>query len=122
MKAIDAANKKLGSGRFVIRVKSGVYKENVVIGNKMSNRFLSCLETHAGNPSSYRVVGVIVLLCMAKPLLISLETLFDMRGEIKSETPNSTNPALQVLRFVKVVLSHVCSSNSVQPLVVGFRV
>ncbi|XP_058086501.1 pectinesterase 2-like [Magnolia sinica] len=35
--AVDAASKRKGSGRFVIYVKAGVYKENVVIGNNMDN-------------------------------------------------------------------------------------
>jgi len=38
--AISAASKRSGSGRFVIHVKSGVYKENVVIGNKIDNIML----------------------------------------------------------------------------------
>ncbi|CAL5404862.1 unnamed protein product [Camellia sinensis] len=38
--ALDAAAKRSGSGRFVIRVKSGVYKENIEIGNKMKNIML----------------------------------------------------------------------------------
>ncbi|GMN40944.1 hypothetical protein TIFTF001_010159 [Ficus carica] len=38
--ALDAAAKRSGSGRFVIRVKSGVYKENLEIGNKMKNIML----------------------------------------------------------------------------------
>lgn len=36
--AVDAAGKRKGSGRFVIRVKKGVYKENVVI--KVKNLML----------------------------------------------------------------------------------
>ncbi|KAI8007223.1 Pectinesterase 2 [Camellia lanceoleosa] len=38
--AIDVAAKRSGSGRFVIHVKSGVYKENIEIGNKMKNIML----------------------------------------------------------------------------------
>lgn len=38
--AIDAAAKRSGSGRFVIRVKSGVYRENIEIGNKVKNIML----------------------------------------------------------------------------------
>ncbi|XP_050221088.1 probable pectinesterase/pectinesterase inhibitor 17 [Mercurialis annua] len=38
--ALDAAAKRSGSGRFIIRVKSGVYKENLEIGNKMKNIML----------------------------------------------------------------------------------
>ncbi|KAJ9539732.1 hypothetical protein OSB04_026238 [Centaurea solstitialis] len=35
--AVEAAGKRSGSGRFVIYVKNGVYRENVEIGNKMKN-------------------------------------------------------------------------------------
>ncbi|XAR71805.1 Pectinesterase [Bertholletia excelsa] len=38
--ALDAAAQRKGSGRFVIRVKSGIYKENLEIGNKMDNIML----------------------------------------------------------------------------------
>lgn len=38
--ALDAASKRSGSGRFVIRVKSGAYRENLEIGNKMKNIML----------------------------------------------------------------------------------
>lgn len=40
--AVDAAAKRSGSGsgRFVIHVKRGIYKENVVIGNKVKNLML----------------------------------------------------------------------------------
>ncbi|XP_028097225.1 pectinesterase 2-like, partial [Camellia sinensis] len=38
--ALDVAVKRSGSGRFVIHVKSGVYKENIEIGNKMKNIML----------------------------------------------------------------------------------
>lgn len=38
--ALDVAAKRSGNGRFVIRVKSGVYKENLEIGNKMKNIML----------------------------------------------------------------------------------
>ncbi|XP_058086498.1 pectinesterase 2-like [Magnolia sinica] len=38
--AIDAAAFRRGSGRFVIRLKAGVYMENVVIGNKLKNIML----------------------------------------------------------------------------------
>ncbi|CAK9161074.1 unnamed protein product [Ilex paraguariensis] len=38
--ALDAAAKRSGSGRFVIRVKSGVYRENLEIGNNMKNIML----------------------------------------------------------------------------------
>ncbi|KAK1392818.1 Pectinesterase [Heracleum sosnowskyi] len=38
--ALDAAAKRSGSSRFVIRIKSGVYKENLEIGNKMKNIML----------------------------------------------------------------------------------
>ncbi|KAK9103208.1 hypothetical protein Sjap_020462 [Stephania japonica] len=39
--ALDAAAKqRKGSGRFVIRVKAGVYRENLVIGNSMKNIML----------------------------------------------------------------------------------
>ncbi|KAI7981082.1 Pectinesterase 2 [Camellia lanceoleosa] len=38
--ALDFAAKRSGSGRFVIHVKSGVYKENIEIGNKMKNIML----------------------------------------------------------------------------------
>ncbi|CAL5404864.1 unnamed protein product [Camellia sinensis] len=38
--ALDVAAKRSGNGRFVIHVKSGVYKENIEIGNKMKNIML----------------------------------------------------------------------------------
>ncbi|CAL5404868.1 unnamed protein product [Camellia sinensis] len=38
--ALDVSAKRSGSGRFVIHVKSGVYKENIEIGNKMKNIML----------------------------------------------------------------------------------
>lgn len=38
--ALDAAAKIKGSGRFVIRIKRGVYKENLEIGTKMKNIML----------------------------------------------------------------------------------
>ncbi|XP_076883876.1 pectinesterase 2-like [Bidens hawaiensis] len=38
--AIDAAAKRSGSGRFVIYIKKGVYRENIEIGNKMKNIML----------------------------------------------------------------------------------
>ncbi|KAL4575936.1 hypothetical protein LXL04_012023 [Taraxacum kok-saghyz] len=38
--AVDAAAKRSGSGRFVIYIKKGVYRENVEIGNKMKNIML----------------------------------------------------------------------------------
>lgn len=38
--ALDAAAKRSGSGRFVIRVKRGVYKENLEIGKKLKNIML----------------------------------------------------------------------------------
>ncbi|CAM8973445.1 unnamed protein product [Rhodiola kirilowii] len=38
--ALDAAAKRSGSGRFVIHVKSGVYSENLVIGNSLKNIML----------------------------------------------------------------------------------
>ncbi|KAL4364371.1 hypothetical protein GQ457_04G014270 [Hibiscus cannabinus] len=38
--ALDAASKRSGNGRFVIRVKSGIYKENLEIGNKLKNIML----------------------------------------------------------------------------------
>ncbi|PSS34362.1 Pectinesterase [Actinidia chinensis var. chinensis] len=38
--ALDAAATRSGSGRFVIHVKSGVYVENIEIGNKMKNIML----------------------------------------------------------------------------------
>ncbi|XP_007038413.2 PREDICTED: pectinesterase 2 [Theobroma cacao] len=38
--ALDAAAKRSGSGRFVIHVKRGVYKENLEIGNKLKNIML----------------------------------------------------------------------------------
>ncbi|XP_052186457.1 pectinesterase 2-like [Diospyros lotus] len=38
--ALDAAAKRSGSGRFVIHVKRGVYKENLEIGNQMKNIML----------------------------------------------------------------------------------
>ena len=38
--AIEAAAKRSGSGRYVIHVKKGVYKENIEIGNKMKNIML----------------------------------------------------------------------------------
>ncbi|CAI9273987.1 unnamed protein product [Lactuca saligna] len=38
--AIDAAAKRSGSGRFVISIKKGVYRENIEIGNKMKNIML----------------------------------------------------------------------------------
>ncbi|PWA80435.1 pectinesterase 2 [Artemisia annua] len=38
--AIDAAAKRSGSGRFVIRIKRGVYRENIEIDNKMKNIML----------------------------------------------------------------------------------
>ncbi|KAE8655268.1 putative pectin methylesterase family protein [Hibiscus syriacus] len=38
--ALDAASKRSGDGRFVIRVKSGIYKENLEIGNKLKNIML----------------------------------------------------------------------------------
>ncbi|KAF9617787.1 hypothetical protein IFM89_038759 [Coptis chinensis] len=38
--AIDAASKTKRSGRFVIHVKAGTYKENVVIGNSLKNIML----------------------------------------------------------------------------------
>ncbi|KAJ4829023.1 hypothetical protein Tsubulata_012913, partial [Turnera subulata] len=38
--ALDAAAKRSGSGRFVIYIKRGVYRENLEIGNKMKNIML----------------------------------------------------------------------------------
>ncbi|WOG91397.1 hypothetical protein DCAR_0310646 [Daucus carota subsp. sativus] len=38
--ALDAAAKRSGTSRFVIRIKSGTYKENLEIGNKMKNIML----------------------------------------------------------------------------------
>ncbi|KAL8552552.1 hypothetical protein ACS0TY_001298 [Phlomoides rotata] len=38
--ALDAAARRSGSGRFVIHVKRGVYRENLEIGNKMKNIML----------------------------------------------------------------------------------
>ncbi|XVF08444.1 hypothetical protein REPUB_Repub07fG0004300 [Reevesia pubescens] len=38
--ALDAASKSSGNGRFVIRVKSGIYKENLEIGSKLKNIML----------------------------------------------------------------------------------
>ncbi|EEF51542.1 Pectinesterase-2 precursor, putative [Ricinus communis] len=38
--ALDAAAKRSGKGRFVIRIKSGIYRENLEIGNKMKNIML----------------------------------------------------------------------------------
>ncbi|XVF49345.1 hypothetical protein PTKIN_Ptkin04bG0004200 [Pterospermum kingtungense] len=38
--ALDAASKRSGNGRFVIHVKSGVYMENLEIGNKLKNIML----------------------------------------------------------------------------------
>lgn len=38
--AVDAAAKRSGSGRFVIHIKKGVYRENIEIGNKMKNIML----------------------------------------------------------------------------------
>lgn len=38
--ALDAAEKRSGSGRFVIQVKRGVYKENLDIGKKLKNIML----------------------------------------------------------------------------------
>ncbi|KAK8306431.1 hypothetical protein V6Z12_D03G128000 [Gossypium hirsutum] len=38
--ALDAASKRSGKGRFVIRVKSGIYQENLEIGNKLKNIML----------------------------------------------------------------------------------
>ncbi|OMO98136.1 Pectinesterase, catalytic [Corchorus olitorius] len=38
--ALDAAAKRSGSGRFVIHVKSGIYKENLEIGSKLKNIML----------------------------------------------------------------------------------
>ncbi|KAK9724459.1 hypothetical protein RND81_05G074600 [Saponaria officinalis] len=38
--AVNAASKRVGSGRFVIHVKSGVYDENVVIGTNLKNIML----------------------------------------------------------------------------------
>ncbi|GMY07785.1 pectinesterase 2-like [Fagus crenata] len=38
--ALNAAAKRNGSGRFVIHVKSGVYKENLIIGSKLTNVML----------------------------------------------------------------------------------
>ncbi|XP_027127010.2 pectinesterase 2-like [Coffea arabica] len=38
--ALDAAAKRSGSGRFVIQVKRGTYRENLEIGNKMKNIML----------------------------------------------------------------------------------
>ncbi|XP_071718096.1 pectinesterase 2-like [Rutidosis leptorrhynchoides] len=38
--AITAAGKRSGTGRYVIHVKAGVYKENVVIGTKLKNIML----------------------------------------------------------------------------------
>ncbi|KAK9724464.1 hypothetical protein RND81_05G074700 [Saponaria officinalis] len=38
--AVNAASKRVGSGRFVIHVKSGVYEENVVIGTNLKNIML----------------------------------------------------------------------------------
>lgn len=38
--AIDATAKRSGSGRFVIYIKKGVYRENIEIGNKMKNIML----------------------------------------------------------------------------------
>ncbi|XWS60082.1 hypothetical protein CRYUN_Cryun07bG0003700 [Craigia yunnanensis] len=38
--AFDAASKRSGNGRFLIRVKSGIYRENLEIGNKLKNIML----------------------------------------------------------------------------------
>jgi pectinesterase len=38
--ALDAAAKRSGSGRFVIRIKSGVYRENLDIGKNLKNIML----------------------------------------------------------------------------------
>uniref|UniRef100_A0A2N9HS35 Pectinesterase inhibitor domain-containing protein n=1 Tax=Fagus sylvatica TaxID=28930 RepID=A0A2N9HS35_FAGSY len=38
--ALNAATKRSGSGRFVIHVKSGVYKKNLIIGSKLTNVML----------------------------------------------------------------------------------
>ncbi|KAF2289364.1 hypothetical protein GH714_035416 [Hevea brasiliensis] len=38
--ALDEAAKRSGSGRFVIHIKSGIYRENLEIGNKMKNIML----------------------------------------------------------------------------------
>ncbi|KDP22414.1 hypothetical protein JCGZ_26245 [Jatropha curcas] len=38
--ALDAAAKRSGSGRFVIHIKSGIYRENLEIGNDMINIML----------------------------------------------------------------------------------
>ncbi|KAL2498604.1 putative pectinesterase/pectinesterase inhibitor 17 [Abeliophyllum distichum] len=38
--ALDAAARRSGSGRFVIHVKRGVYRENLEIGNKLKNIML----------------------------------------------------------------------------------
>lgn len=38
--AIAAAAKRSGSGRYVIQVKAGVYKENIEIGSKLKNIML----------------------------------------------------------------------------------
>ncbi|KAF8380472.1 hypothetical protein HHK36_027958 [Tetracentron sinense] len=38
--AIDAASKRTGSGRYIIYVKAGTYKENVQIGNSLANIML----------------------------------------------------------------------------------
>ncbi|XP_071718119.1 pectinesterase 2-like [Rutidosis leptorrhynchoides] len=38
--AIAAASKKKGSGRYVIRIKAGVYKENIELGTKLKNIML----------------------------------------------------------------------------------
>lgn len=56
------------------------------------------------------------LLLMANVLHINLDTLFFIRGNMKSVTPYLTKPSHKVSRFIKVVLNHVYASKSVHLL------